>query len=54
MLTHAMALAPERLVHTGTAVGPTAFEVNCSNLIRERLVLALTLACFLHNDSMNG
>ncbi len=44
VLANAMALAPEHLVHAGTAVGAAAFKVNDPNLGGKRLVLALTLA----------
>jgi hypothetical protein len=44
MLAHAMAFAPERLVHTGTAVGTAAFQMNGPDLLCEALVAALPLA----------
>ncbi len=44
MLAHAMALAPERLVHTRTAVGAAAFQVNGTDLLCQGRVAALPLA----------
>ena len=44
MLAYTVAFVPEHLVHTGTAVGATAFKVNGPNLLCESLVAALPLA----------
>jgi len=44
MLAHTVALAPEHLVHTGTAVGAAAFKVNGPDLPGERFVAEFPLA----------
>src|ERR1700674_398432 len=44
VLAHAMALAPERLVHPRAAIGTTAFGMHRPDLSGKGFVLALTLA----------